>query len=252
MTSRLTLLTIFLFTFNFQNIHAQDLDTVTIAGRIMDQTGAVIPGAEIQARLIKTGLTRTTLSDYEGRYRLIQLEPGTYTIRVSVPGFAPQEIASVATVSGQNLQHDVTLVPSDLVVEPVVITDAGAPIIDTKRTVAGATLTARDTELLPINTRSVLDLLFTLPGVTEEPLSTRDLAEDRNVTHANTPEESGTFSLAGAPAYSNNLTIDGLDNNDDRSARDTSEGRRFARWRCSSAASQSENDVSVTVGHSAT
>jgi hypothetical protein len=220
MTSRLTLLTIFLFTFNFQNVHAQDLDTVTIAGRIMDQTGAVIPGVEIQAKLIKTGLTRTTTSDDEGRYRLIQLEPGTYMIRVSVPGFAPQEMSGLATVSGQNLQHDVTLIPSEVVVEPVVITDADAPIIDTKRTVVGATLTAHDTEMLPINTRSVLDLLFTLPGVTEEPLSTRDLAEDRNVTHVNTPEEAGTFSLAGAPAYSNNLTIDGLDNNDDRSARE--------------------------------
>jgi hypothetical protein len=220
MTSRLTLLTICLFTFNFQNIHAQDLDTVTISGRIMDQTGAVIPGAEIQVKLIKTGLTRTTTADAEGRYRLIQLEPGTYTIRISVLGFAPQEMTSVATVSGQSLQFDATLLPSELVAEPVVITDADAPIIDTKRTVVGATLTARDTELLPINTRSVLDLLFTLPGVTEEPLSTRDLAEDRNANHANTPEEAGAFSLAGAPAYSNNLTIDGLDNNDDRAARE--------------------------------
>ena len=220
MTSRLTLLTICLFTFNFQNIHAQDLDTVTIAGRIMDQTGAVIPGAEIQAKLIKTGLTRTTTSDDEGRYRLIQLEPGTYTIQISVPGFASQEMNGVATVSGQSLQFDATLLPSDIVVEPVVIADAGAAIVDTKRTLVGATLTARATELLPIITRSVLDLLFTLPGVTEEPLSTRDLAEDRNANHANTPEEAGTFSLAGAPAYSNNLTIDGLDNNDDRSARE--------------------------------
>ena len=220
MTSRLTLLTIFLFTFNLQNIHAQDLDTVTIAGRVVDQSGAVIPGAEIQAKLVKTGLTRTTISDAHGRYRLIQLEPGTYTIRVSVTGFASQEMTNVATVSGQNLQFDATLLPSDVVVEPIVITDADAPIIDTKRTVVGATLTARETELLPLNTRSVLDLLFTLPGVTEEPLSTRDLAEDRNVIHANTPEEAGTFSLAGNPAYSNNLTIDGLDNNDDRSARE--------------------------------
>lgn len=220
MTSRLTLLTICLFTFNLHNIHAQDLDTVTISGRIMDQTGAVIPGAEIQAKLNKTALTRTTTSDNEGRYRLIQLEPGTYSIRISVLGFAPQEMSGVTTVSGQSLQFDATLLPSELVAEPVVVTDADAPIIDTKRTVVGATLTARDTELLPINTRSVLDLLFTLPGVTEEPLSTRDLAEDRNANHANTPEEAGTFSLAGAPAYSNNLTIDGLDNNDDRAARE--------------------------------
>ncbi|HEX5887980.1 MAG TPA: TonB-dependent receptor, partial [Pyrinomonadaceae bacterium] len=42
----------------------------------------------------------------------------------------------------------------------------------------------------------------------------------RNSTPANTPEEAGVFSLAGAPAYSNNLTIDGLDNNDDRAARE--------------------------------
>ena len=219
MTSRLTLLTILLFTLNFQS-HAQDLDTVTIYGRIMDQNAAVLPGADVQVKLIKTGLTRTTTSDAEGRYRLVQLEPGIYLVRVSFPGFASQEITNVATVSGQSLQFDATLIPSDVVAEPVVVTAADTPVVDTKRTIVGATLTSRETESLPINTRSALDLIFTLPGVTEEPLSTRDLAEDRNTNHANTPEEAGTFSLAGAPAYSNNLTIDGLDNNDDRAARE--------------------------------
>src|SRR5215217_949914 len=217
MTSRLTLLTILLFTFN---VNAQDLDTVTISGRVMDQNGAVVPGAEIQATLVKTRLGRTTISDAGGRYRLIQLEPGIYLLRISFPGFAPQEFTGITTVSGQSLQLDATLLPSDVVVEPVVITDAQSPIVDTKRTITGATLTSGEMESLPIASRSVLDLLFTLPGVTEEPLSTRDLAEDRNVNHANTPEEAGTFSLAGAPAYSNNLTIDGLDNNDDRAARE--------------------------------
>src|SRR4029079_573300 len=217
MTSRLTLLTILLFTFN---VNSQDLDTVTIAGRVMDQNGAVVPGAEVQVTLVKTALKRTTTTDFEGRYRLIQLEPGIYVLRVSFPGFAAQEFTNITTVSGQSLELDATLLPSDLVVEPVVISSATAPIVDTKRTITGATLTSRETESLPIASRSVLDLLFTLPGVTEEPLSTRDLAEDRNANHANTPEEAGTFSLAGAPAYSNNLTIDGLDNNDDRSARE--------------------------------
>ena len=217
MTSRLTLLTILLFTFN---VNAQDLDTVTISGRVMDQNGAVVPGAAVHATLVKTNLKRTVTTDAEGRYRLIQLEPGIYAVRVSFPGFALQEITNITTVSGQSVQLDATLLPSDLVVEPVVITDAATPVVDTKRTITGATLTSRDTESLPIASRSVLDLLFTLPGVTEEPLSTRDLAEDRNVNYANTPEEAGTFSLAGAPAYSNNLTIDGLDNNDDRAARE--------------------------------
>src|SRR5215213_10228924 len=217
MTSRLTLLTILLFTFN---VNAQDLDTVTISGHVMDQNGAVVPGAEVQATLTKTRLKRTTTTDAAGRYCLIQLEPGTYLVRVFFPGFAPQELTNVTTISAQRLQLDATLLPSDVVAEPVVIIDAQPPVVDTKRTIVGATLTARETEALPVASRSVLDLLFTLPGVTEEPLSTRDLAEDRNVNHANTPEEAGTFSLAGAPAYSNNLTIDGLDNNDDRAARE--------------------------------
>src|ERR1051325_1155061 len=216
MTSRLTLLTILLITFN---VNAQDLDTITISGRVMDQNAAVLPRAEVEARLVKTAQKRTVTTDAEGRYRLIQLEPGTYVIRFSYAGFASQEITGIATVSGQSLQFDATLIPSDVVVEPIVIAAADTPV-DTKRTVVGTTLTSRETESLPISTRSVLDLLFTLPGVTEEPLSTRDLAEDRNTTHANTPEEAGTFSLAGAPAYSNNLTIDGLDNNDDRAARE--------------------------------
>ncbi|HEX5884618.1 MAG TPA: TonB-dependent receptor, partial [Pyrinomonadaceae bacterium] len=219
MTSRLTLLTILVLTLNL-NLKAQDLDTVTIFGRVMDQNTAVLPGAEVEAKLVKSGQKRTTTTDTEGRYRLIQLEPGTYAIRVSYTGFAAQEINGVATVSGQSLQFDATLIPSDVLVEPVVIAAADTAVIDTKRTIVGATLTSRETESLPIATRSVLDLLFTLPGVTEESLSTRDLAEDRNTNHANTPEEAGTFSLAGAPAYSNNLTIDGLDNNDDRAARE--------------------------------
>jgi len=217
MTSRLTLLTILLFTFN---VNAQDLDTVTISGRVMDQNGAVISGAEVQATLIKTGLKRTTQTDADGRYRLFQLEPGSYTLRISSPGFAAQELTNIATISAQTLQLDATLLPANVVADAVVVSDAQAPIVDTKRTIAGATLTARETESLPVASRSVLDLVFTLPGVTEEALSTRDLAADRNANHANTPEEAGTFSLAGAPAYSNNLTIDGLDNNDDRAARE--------------------------------
>ena len=223
MTSRLTLLVslfIFPFVFNFHSARSQDLDTVAISGRVADQNGAVIPGAEVEATLSKRGLTRKTTSNAEGRYRLIQLEPGNYLIRISATGFATQYIENVATISGQSLQFDATLIPSTVIVEPVVVTTAETSVVDTKRTVTGTTLNLLDTKSLPLVTRSVLDLVFTLPGVTEEPLSTRDLAEDRNTSAASTPEEAGIFSLAGAPAYSNNLTIDGLDNNDDRAARE--------------------------------
>lgn len=200
-------------------LSAQDLDTVTITGRITDQNGAIIPGTTVAAVLARTGATRTINADDVGRYRLIQLEPGVYTLRVSQPGFATQEKTELTVVAGQNVQLDIVLVPQGVVVDPVVVTAADTPAVDTTRTVVGGTVTTHEVESLPLFSRSPLDLIFTLPGVTEEPLSTRDLAEDRTAS-ASTPEESGSFSLSGGPASSNNITIDGLDNNDDRSAKE--------------------------------
>ncbi len=199
--------------------HAQNLDTATIAGRILDQNGSSIPGAEVSAILTSTQIRRATITDAAGRFRLIQLPPGTYVLQVSCAGFEPQR-NEVTVVAAQTLVHDFTLQPQTLMVEPVVVSADQTSQIDTSRTVVGATVATHDIDALPMVSRSPLDFVFILPGVSEEPLSTRDLAEDRNTVYANTPEEAGTFALVGAPAYSNNLTIDGLDNNDDRAARE--------------------------------
>ena len=196
------------------------MDTVTIAGRVTDQNGAVIPGATLALVLTRTGVTRTIISDDQGRYRLIQLEPGVYTLRASATGFATQEKTDLTVVAGQSVQLDLILLPQGVVADAIVVSAADAPAVDTTRTVVGGTITTHEVESLPVFSRSPLDLIFPLPGVAEEPLSTRDLAEDRGTSPANTPEEAGSFSLSGGAASSNNITIDGLDNNDDRSAKE--------------------------------
>src|SRR6185436_17018378 len=196
----------------------QDLDTVTISGRVADQNGAIIPGASVTATLIKTHVERTVVTNDKGRYRIIQLEPGVYSVKASFTNFAAEEKTELTTIAGQNVQLDFALKPADVTAETVVVT-ANPPEVDTTRTVVGGTVETREVDSLPVNTRSPLDLIFTLGGVSEEALSTRDLAEDRTSSRS-TPEEAGNFSLSGGPAYSNNITIDGLDNNDDRAARE--------------------------------
>jgi hypothetical protein len=198
---------------------AQDLDNVTISGRVTDQNGAVIPGATITATLTATKVERSVVADGDGRYKLIQLSPGVYSVKAAFQNFAAEEKTDLTTIAGQNVQLDFTLKPAGVTAEAVVVSAAEAPQVDTTRTVVGGTVTTREVESLPVNTRSPLDLIFTLGGVAEEPLSTRDLAEDRTSSRS-TPEEAGNFSLSGGTAYSNNITIDGLDNNDDRGARE--------------------------------
>src|SRR5437588_6866802 len=198
---------------------AQDLDNVTIAGRVTDQNGAVIPGATITATLVKTRVQRTGVTDGDGRYKLIQLEPGVYKIKASFTNFAAEEKGNLVTIAGQNVQLDFTLKPASVTAETVIVSAAEAPQVDTSRTVVGGTMTTHEIESLPVNSRSPIDLIFTLGGVSDEPLSTRDLAEDRS-NGSSSPEEAGNVSLSGGAAYSNNITIDGLDNNDDRAARE--------------------------------
>ncbi|HEX8143402.1 MAG TPA: TonB-dependent receptor [Pyrinomonadaceae bacterium] len=203
-------------------VWAQDLDNVTIRGRVSDENGAIVPGASVTATLVMTGDERTVSTDGEGRYRIIELEPGVYTVSASFTNFATEQKTGLTTVAGQNVELNFTLRPAGVVAEQTVVSEADAPAVDTTRTVVGGTVTTEEIESLPVASRSPLDLIFTLGGVTEEPLSTRDLAEDSPAAGAtaNTPEEAGSFALSGGPAYSNNITIDGLDNNDDRAARE--------------------------------
>jgi hypothetical protein len=185
----------------------------------MDQNNAVIPGATVTATLTVTKLERTVVADDNGQYKLIQLPPGTYSIKAAFTNFATEEKTDLTTIAGQNVQLNFILKPAGISAEAVIISTAEAQQIDTARTVVGGTVTTREVESLPVASRSPLDLIFTLGGVAEEPLSTRDLAEDRTSARS-TPEEAGNFSLSGGTAYSNNITIDGLDNNDDRGARE--------------------------------
>jgi hypothetical protein len=86
------------------NIWAQDLDDVTISGRITDPNNAPIAGAAVTATLIETNVERTITTDEDGRFRIVELQPGIYKVRVSASGFGAKERVDLQTISGQNVQ----------------------------------------------------------------------------------------------------------------------------------------------------
>src|SRR6516225_7001259 len=61
--------------------------TAQIIGTVKDQSGAVLPGAEVTATQTDTGATRMTVSDETGSYSLPNLPVGPYKLEVSLPGF---------------------------------------------------------------------------------------------------------------------------------------------------------------------
>lgn len=197
---------------------ADDLDHATLEGFVLDPTDAAVPGATIALIEQQTGVRRTTTSDARGWYRMTTLAPGTYALRAEAPGFAPLEQRALSLRAGQTQRVDLRLRPGRLV---EVVTIADAETLDPTRTVVGLSLQSEEIEHLPLNGRDPLDLVFLFASVQPEPFEVRDLGDPatRDIV-AQPPQEAGIFSLSGGRAYSNNITIDGFDNNDDRTARE--------------------------------
>ncbi len=136
---------------------AQDLDDVTISGKVSDSNGLPIVGATVTATLLTTGVERTITTNDEGLYRIIELQPGVYQIKSSANNFGAQLRAAFETIAGQNVRLDFTLAPTTIQAEQtIMIRDDDAPLVDAMRTVVGGTVTEREIEELPNNTRSPL------------------------------------------------------------------------------------------------
>jgi hypothetical protein len=198
---------------------ADDLDNVIFEGLIRDSAGAVMPGTKVVAINDSTRIERSATSDAEGRYRIVVTEPGIYRLRVSAPGFRQEEIQNIQAKSGQKINLDFTLFPAGSS-QQVTVSASAPALIDVNRSAVGDTISS-EIEELPLRDRNLLQLIFLIGGAVEPPLDTSELAQEgRGFFLRSTPEEAGIFSLTGAAATSNNITIDGLDNNDDRSARE--------------------------------
>ena len=76
----------------------------TVRGRIIDATKQTLPGASIYIEKLHTGVT----SDVNGFYTFSNLDPGTYTVKVSYVGYSPVEL-KITIPAGRTLEKDVVL-----------------------------------------------------------------------------------------------------------------------------------------------
>ena len=202
-------------------VTADDLDHATFEGAVTDAAGGALARARVTARHAATGGERSAESDAAGRYRLPALAPGVYDVRVELAGFRGPRYVGVGAGAGATVRRDFRLEPAPLEVRVTVSADADEASVDPARTTVGGTLGRAQVDALPLEGRNVYDLIFTLPGAAPEALSVRHLAEgEPGDRFRETPEESGGFALNGGTPFSNNLTVEGFDNNDDRAARE--------------------------------
>ena len=184
-----------------------------IGGTLVDPSGAVIPG--VQVTLINEGTTesRTTLSNDTGEFVFAAVQPGTYTIKAEKTGFRGFNRKGVAvTVSGRVGLGRIQLELGE-VSNTVNVTVEGETINTESADTAGV-LSLKQLDSVPIKGRDVMNLLRTLPGVSQvnaQPWGSGEIGDSDPAGGQSNGGQFGSFSPAvgGARLFWNTVTVDG-------------------------------------------
>src|SRR3984893_10483115 len=175
---------------------AQDA-TGRVVGTVYDQQGAVIPKVQITVTSTATQIERTTTSDKEGYFQVLELPIGNYKVMAAHAGFRTTISDAQKLLINQSLRIDLKMEVG--AANQTLNVEATAASIETVDATLGQSVTSRQLINLPLNGRDVLDLALLQPGVTE--------SNDDN-------SGAGNFSIAGGRTDSVTYLLDGGINND--------------------------------------
>jgi Carboxypeptidase regulatory-like domain len=181
--------------------HAQSRVTgADLRGTVTEQAGGPLAGATVTVTNQETNIARTATSGVNGSYYVAALPPGPYSVAVEMTGFAAQKREGLALHLGQTASVDFTLSLEGRTEEVTVTGEA--TLSDTAHTAVSSVVGQAQIENLPINGRNFISFSVITPGVTTD----------------NTPQQGASatsgLSFTGQRARSNNIMVDGLDNND--------------------------------------
>ncbi|MCI0665693.1 MAG: carboxypeptidase regulatory-like domain-containing protein [Acidobacteria bacterium] len=143
-----------------------------ITGTVFDKNGAVISAATVVLTNLGTNETLTLTTSESGAFSAPLLDPVEYRISVSASGFKKATIERIKVNTATTATANVTLEAGDAVAEVTITSEA--PLLNAASGTPGHTITQRQIVEMPLNNRSVLDLVLTVPGAngvagTEDP-----------------------------------------------------------------------------------
>ncbi|MGC2270814.1 MAG: carboxypeptidase-like regulatory domain-containing protein, partial [Candidatus Sulfotelmatobacter sp.] len=176
--------------------------TTSLRGEISDSKGLVIPGASVTLSNAATGFSRTVKTDGQGIYQLLEVPPANYVVTVEAQGFAQLKRENIVLQVSNPATLNLTLqvAGSSVVVEVT----GEAPMVNTTDATLGNNFDARQLTDLPSEGRDPVTILSLQPGVTYIGNTTNDQQDS----------DSRGGAVNGARSDQTNITLDGLDDND--------------------------------------
>jgi Carboxypeptidase regulatory-like domain len=152
--------------------------TVTIT--VLDPSGSIVPGAQLQLQDLATNDVRKATTQEKGTYTFVNLSLGRYKLTVSNPGFKSQIFNDVVVQAAQTTDIKVTL-QVGTVSETVEVNGGAAPLVETTANAIGTTVDLKQIESLPIYGRDLTQLANIVPGYTGTWDGLPSIAEGNNI-----------------------------------------------------------------------
>lgn len=150
-----------LFAFLSTITFAQGGGNVAITGTVMDQSGAVVPGANVTVTEKSTGVNRSTVSNGSGQFNIPSLPPGTYAVKIAAKGFS-QSVQTFTLLADQvrdlNVHLEVGTANQQVTVQASTVT------VDTVTPVLSHVMEQSRVINMPLNGRNAADLTTLVPG----------------------------------------------------------------------------------------
>jgi len=174
----------------------------SVVGTIEDASGAVVPGAGVTLTNAETGATRDAKTDEQGRFTVVSLLPGTYSLAITATGFRSVTrtgiVVTINTVTRADTRLEVGQVSDKITIS------ATAAALQTDRSDTRAEINAKTVVELPLPAyRNFQSLINLVPGATPAAL--------QNSVGAS-PQRSLTTNVNGTNRNNNNTRIDGATN----------------------------------------
>ncbi len=139
----------------------------TIRGTVTDSSGAVLPGATLTITNLATGFSRQTKSGSDGAYIIPNLPVGAYSVLAESSGFASLTQKGVNVEAGSSVTVDVSLKTGSVATQILVVSDA--PILEPARLDLSRTISAEETQNLPLSSRNPYNFILFQPGISGHP-----------------------------------------------------------------------------------
>ena len=175
--------------------------TTSIVGDVTDAQGGAVSAAKVTAADASSGVTRTTQTNDQGHYEFVSLQPGSYIVRVEADGFRNAVTEKVEALVSSTQRVNIKLELGAVSDTVTVMESSGAAVNTTDATIGNA-FDSRQILALPFEGRDAAGVLSLQPGATFIGTNVDDNVDTRN------------GALNGGRSDQANITLDGVDNND--------------------------------------